>query len=176
MKKKKTKRQKYPKLFKTERAWENFKEEYADVIDLREAIFKRYPVHSWKDLADKVFSQYIRLKGANRSGVCVCITCWKRFFWKKIQNGHYRSRWDNKYRFDETNCHPQCERCNIHLSWNYRNYHKYMVDRYWEEVEEKIRNDKESVKYKQQRYEEHILEWFAYIEKKESIIEKRGEK
>jgi hypothetical protein len=38
-----------------------------------------------------------------------------------------------------------------------------MVERYGEEVEEKLRNDKESVKYKQGWYEEHIRLWWEFI-------------
>ena len=49
------------------------------------------------------------------------------------------------------------------LSGNYRNYYLYMVERYGEEVERKLRTDKESVKYKQDWYEEHIMERWKYI-------------
>ncbi len=49
------------------------------------------------------------------------------------------------------------------LNGNYRNYHKFMVATYGEEVEERLWNDKESVKYKQGWYENSIREWWKFI-------------
>lgn len=61
---------------------------------------------------DTVFSRYVRLKHADRSGNVTCFTCKKLFHWKKIQNGHYISRNCLATRFDENNCRPQCWGCN----------------------------------------------------------------
>ena len=41
-----------------------------------------------------------------------------------------------------------------------------MVERYGEEVEEMLWNDKESVKYKQGWYEESIREWWMFIKER----------
>lgn len=162
-------RSKYEKLFKTEWAVAVFLEQREGKIEdwefiLREWIYKND--NSWKDLADAVFSTYIRLKNADKDWRCKCVTCGKVLHWREIQNGHYRKRNCNKYRFDERNCHPQCKRCNVLLDGNYRDYHIYMVKTYWEELEEMLWNDKESVDYKQGWYENHIREWWMFIKER----------
>ena len=156
-------------LFETEWAVAVFLEQRKDKLEDWEFILRNFvgkKKEGWKDLADTVFSVYIRLKNADKDGRCKCVTCGKVLHWREIQNGHYRSRLSNKYRFNEMNCHPQCKHCNLMLSWNYRNYHKYMVERYGEEIEEMLWNDKESVKYKQGWYENHIREWWMFIKER----------
>ena len=62
---------------------------------------------------DVVFSQYIRLKYADKHGMVKCFTCDTRHHWKKIQNGHFQSRRHYSTRWNEDNCRPQCVRCNM---------------------------------------------------------------
>lgn len=62
---------------------------------------------------DVIFSQYIRLKYADKNGMVKCFTCDSVFHWKKIQNGHFRSRRYYATRWQEDNCRPQCIRCNM---------------------------------------------------------------
>lgn len=149
--------------FKTKKAADLFIQEYADDMSVRKEIFKLYQWKSWKELADRVFSQYIRIINADTKWYCICCTCWHRYSWREIQNWHYKSRWSMKYRYSEINCHPQCYKCNVLMNWNYRNYHKYMVNRYWEKVEEEIWNDNSIVKYNQGWYEQSILYRFNCI-------------
>ena len=70
------------------------------------------PVQKAIDLADKWMSYFIRLSYANDDGVVRCSTCglWKE--WKYIQNGHWIPRQYFSTRYEETNCAPQCGRCN----------------------------------------------------------------
>lgn len=163
--KKEFKWSKYKKLFKTEKAVAVFIEQRKDELEDWEFILKNYhtPKKWWKDLADRMFSIYIRLKNMDKHWRCRCVTCGKVEHWKYMQNGHYRSRLCNKYRFDERNCHPQCKGCNMVNGWNYRNYHIYMVKRYGEEIEDMLWNDKEKVEHKQGWYEENIMEWWKFI-------------
>lgn len=104
------------KLFKTAKAQTLFREQRAEYMPTRHEIFTIYSFSNWKDLADRVFSQYIRLRYSDREGNCSCVTCGKKMYWKDAQNGHYRSRSCLKYRFNERNCHPQCYNCNINLA------------------------------------------------------------
>ncbi len=108
--------------------------------------YPRMRTISMIDFADSIFSEYIRLFYARPDGMVQCCTCWQRFHRTKIQNGHYKKRSFYKYRFDIHNCHPQCERCNLRLSGNYRNYHIFMVNTYGEEKEREIREDESTVK------------------------------
>ena len=71
----------------------------------------------WLKEAQKVFNTYIRErdKGLN------CISCNK--LPKKKNCGHYYSQGGHSnVRFDEDNCHLQCEHCNTFLSGNLLNY------------------------------------------------------
>lgn len=71
----------------------------------------------WMKEAQKVFNQYIRErdKGLN------CISCGKPPLKKNC--GHYFSQGGHSnVRFDEENCHLQCEHCNTYLSGNLLNY------------------------------------------------------
>ena len=64
---------------------------------------------------DKIFSEYIRLKHADKNGIVKCYTCDKKAFWKGdgMQNGHFISRSSRILRWRESNCRPQCYRCNV---------------------------------------------------------------
>ena len=71
----------------------------------------------WLKEAQVVFNKYIRErdKGLN------CISCNKPPLKKNC--GHYYSQGGHSnVRFDEDNCHLQCEHCNTYLSGNLLNY------------------------------------------------------
>lgn len=174
--------EKYWWLFKTKKAVVFFTEEYKDIYDTRIKIFREYipkaAAYTWKkvwkinrrDLADRVFSEYVRLFYADEYGYVRCFTSWVRLFRTVAQCWHYRSRDCLKYRFDIRNCHPQSQLDNVTLKWNYRNYHKNMVAEYGEELEEKLRNDKELVDYNQARYEANILNRYKFIQQKKANL------
>jgi len=90
---------------------------------------------------DSVFSQYIR----QRDDLKGCITCGVVKPVSEMQNCHFYSRGRLPTRWDETNCHSGCYRCNVLLKGNYINYTKYMIDRYGrqyvDELEIKSRSD-----------------------------------
>lgn len=99
---------------------------------------------SMKHIADRVFSDYVRIVDANKYWMVKCVTCDRRYFREdatKINNGHYKTRANYRYRYDIINCHPQCYTCNVVHSWNYREYYIYMVDNYGEDVERQLRED-----------------------------------
>jgi hypothetical protein len=62
---------------------------------------------------DKLFSEYIRRKYANKEGQVSCYTCGKTKHWKEMQCGHFVSRSYLATRFLESNVHVQCAGCNI---------------------------------------------------------------
>jgi len=65
--------------------------------------------------ADAIFSQYIRLKYADKRGMVKCFTCDTVKHWTMMQNGHYIKRACLQLRFDERNCRPQDYHCNVEL-------------------------------------------------------------
>lgn len=166
----------FTKLWKTKKALEQVED-----IQLRERILKYYrpkthkPKKSvtWKDIADRVFSEYIRLKNSNDKWVCECFTCWRKQNRKEIQNGHFISRWNMKYRYSEINCNPQCQMCNVILNWNYIQYTLKMIEKIGKTDTEKIINDKQTIELKQYQYEEMIIQRYEFIcDKKQKIWEK----
>ena len=75
---------------------------------------------------DTIFSEYIRLKNANKQGFCTCVTCGKNGFWEKdnIHAGHFMSRKNFLTRWDERNVFPQCHYCN---TYRYGEQYKYSL-------------------------------------------------
>ncbi len=116
-------------------------------------------------LLDAIYSQYIRLRDADKKWYCKCITCWIRLHRKQSQNCHFLTRSNYKYRRSDDNCFAWCMRCNVFLNWNYKVYTMVMIKKYWitrvkarigevnapydikpYEIEEKIQIYKEKVK------------------------------
>lgn len=66
--------------------------------------------------ADRLFSLKVRANGAFDMGdgwMNWCFTCQKHFSVKKLQNGHYLSRFYKAARWDFDNARPQCMMCNM---------------------------------------------------------------
>ena len=71
----------------------------------------------WLKEAQTIFNKYIRL----RDNGLWCVSC--NQMPKKKNCGHYfSSGGHSNVRFDEDNCHLQCEHCNTFLSGNLLNY------------------------------------------------------
>lgn len=113
---------------------------------------------------DHYFSQYIRLKYANPKWFVQCFTCGDIHHWKEIQNGHFVSRWNYKYRRDETNCFPQNIKCNIFLHWNYPTYTLKMIDMFGREKVEEMLSDKQLVKISTPEIEDMIQMYKIKVE------------
>ena len=126
---------------------------------------KNSHIKSLKFFADTVFSKYIRIT-KSKDWICECITCKKKMHWSKIQNWHYRSRTSLLYRFDQDNCRPQCEQCNIFKNGNYRQYHLEMVKMFGKEKEEEMRNNQRQHKIRDLDYIEMIKDWHYTIKNK----------
>ena len=73
-------------------------------------------------VADSIFSQYIRLKGADENGMVACYTCDTVKHWTLQQCGHYVSRSFIFLRFDERNSKCQCIGCNEFKNGNLAKY------------------------------------------------------
>jgi len=83
---------------------------------------------------DKVFSIYIRQRDKDNG----CVTCGVIKPWQEMQNCHFYSRGKISTRWDETNCHSGCYRCNVLLKGNYIKYTIYMIDRYGREYVDEL--------------------------------------
>lgn len=58
------------------------------------------------------FSLYIRLRDANKDGICTCFTCGLLRHFRQMDCGHGIPRQHNATKFDEKNNHAQCKGCN----------------------------------------------------------------
>lgn len=77
------------------------------------------------DDADKIISQYVRLKYADENGIVACFTCGDKKHWTLQQCGHYIKRANLYLRWDEgRNLRPQCPYCNENLHGNMIEYTK----------------------------------------------------
>jgi hypothetical protein len=77
---------------------------------------------------DAVFSRWVRISNSDAEGYASCYTCGFRAHYKKLQNGHYISRFYKKYRFDERNCRVQCAMCNMWKSGDIPTYRMKLIE------------------------------------------------
>lgn len=106
---------------------------------------------------DKRYSLYIRLKDADVRGYCRCVTCNKVDYYKNMQNGHYLTRANYKYRRSDDNCFPQCVTCNVRLNGNYKSYTLFMIKKFWQErVEKRLGEIRSTTEIKSFELEESI--------------------
>lgn len=89
-----------------------------------------------------VFNTYIRARDQGLN----CISCQKPA--KKENAGHYASVGASpQLRFDEFNCHLQCEYCNTYLHANLINYRIHLIEKIGIEEVERLESDKEPKHY-----------------------------
>ena len=60
-----------------------------------------------------MFSQYIRLSGADHTGHVRCFTCGVVKNWREVDAGHFQTRAKYATRWHESNVRPQCKKCNM---------------------------------------------------------------
>lgn len=61
---------------------------------------------------DKIFALYIRLRDVMPSGFGKCISCGRIKPYRELDCGHFYGRMNMSTRFDEDNCHCECQWCN----------------------------------------------------------------
>lgn len=74
--------------------------------------------------ADKLFSPYIRMRNMTWYLTNYCFTCGVELPWGELQNGHFMPRRYVNTRWDEINCNPQCNDCNVVKGGNLEVYEK----------------------------------------------------
>ncbi len=90
---------------------------------------------------DLIFSRWVRLSNADQEGFVSCYTCGHTSHYKKMQNGHYISRFYKKYRFDERNCRVQCSMCNMWKSGDIPTFRMKLVEELGLEVVQEMESD-----------------------------------
>lgn len=87
---------------------------------------------------DAVFSQWVRLSHANKEGIVSCYTCGYQNHYKKMQNGHFISRFYKATRWDKRNCRVQCVMCNMWRNGDIATFRENLVKELGEEVVREI--------------------------------------
>lgn len=91
---------------------------------------KKESISSLIDELDKVFSEFIRLRNADKEGMVVCYTSGKKMHWRKAQCGHFISRGKYGTRWDEINCQVQSMQQNVLLHGNIAEFGRKLVADY----------------------------------------------
>lgn len=89
-------------------------------------------------LADKWFSLYVRLYGADYRGMVACVTCPTKKHFRDIDNGHYQGRNHKATRWHEQNGNPQCSQCNKWGQGEQVKHARYIDNRYGKGTAEKL--------------------------------------
>lgn len=122
-------------------------------------------VQDWVKITQATFNKYIRLRDEDN----VCISCQNPP--KKKNAGHFfnaNNHWS--VRFDEDNCHLQCEHCNTFLSGNLIEYQGNLIKKIGQEkydalVERARKTRKFTIQELQEIneiYKQKIKQWNLY--------------
>jgi hypothetical protein len=98
-----------------------------------------------KTKLDRIFSVYIRLRDADKSGYCRCISCNAIHPWKEMDAGHYVNRFRMSARFDEKNVNAQCRKCNRFDEVNQIGYTRGLIRKYGKGIIDELEMKKHSV-------------------------------
>lgn len=101
---------------------------------------------SAKAKAWKLFSEYIRRRGADHNSYQQCVTCKKQVPWSELHAGHFIDGRNNSVLFDERLVWPQCVTCNVFRHGNKIEYFKFMRTKYSEKKIFEFENLKHAVK------------------------------
>ena len=115
----------------------------AETAVMKRAILDTDRAH-WIKRAQKSFNAYIRARDAGLP----CISCGCPDGKGKRNAGHYRSVGScAALRFNEKNCHGQCERCNTYLSSNAVKYRIGLIEKIGIEAVEKLEKTNDVRRY-----------------------------
>jgi hypothetical protein len=109
-----------------------------------------------------LLQKLVRLKAADKDGICQCVTCPTRKHWKEMQGGHFIERGRASTKCIEQNINPQCPYCNrygMKKSSVVLDYRRYMDDMYGKDfVDELVQRSKQPHKHNRQEIEDRIQE------------------
>lgn len=119
---------------------QNRKEFKQETRKLKEKIKTR---SDWMREAQHQFNRYVRLRDSDMP----CISC-GRHHEGQYHAGHYRTvKAHPEIRFNELNCHKQCQPCNAHLSGNLIEYRKSLRIKIGDDLLEYLEGPHEAKKY-----------------------------
>lgn len=96
--------------------------------------------------AATILQRIVRMKAADESGYCKCVTCGKVGHWKEMDGGHYISRTYTQHKLLEENINPQCKGCNRFGHKCHDDYARFMRDTYGQEFVDRLSETKRQTK------------------------------
>ena len=78
---------------------------------------------------DTEFSLFIRLRDTMPNGMFNCISCSFTKPFNQADCGHYISRLHMSVRYDEDNCHAECQTCNRFTSSHLKGYRRNLINK-----------------------------------------------
>lgn len=132
------------------------------------AVKKKKSIHQLTDQAAMALQKLVRVKAANGSGLCECVTCGAVKHWKEMQGGHFIPRGNAATKLLEENVHPQCAACNgfgMKYGDAAQRYTLYMQDMYGRDVvNEMLSTKRKSHQWNRVEVEELIVEFNQQVE------------
>jgi len=135
----------------------------------------RNKVTTVKKRVDKWFSIFIRLRDAailNQQGYVQCCSCGYVDYWKNMDAGHWINRRHNSTRYEETNVHAQCRKCNRFDEGNASGYARFMLASYGSEHMDDL--DELHYRIKQFKTGELLTLEAKYKKKAKALADKLG--
>lgn len=151
-----------------QRKKETQNERRAEKVRLKSRINELKPLSHFHRLAQNAFNAYIRERDHGKP----CISC-ERSTGAKMNAGHYRTVGASKEtRYDETNCHAQCEHCNSYLSGNIGEYTPRLIEKIGQEAFDRLMGP-----HPKRKWTREELQALAkhYREKTKALQRERGE-
>jgi hypothetical protein len=127
---------------------------------------KKTSIKTLKNKAREIFKKWIRMRDCHGFSGGNCYTCGKYYRFEDLQAGHFQQGSHGATYFEEDNVHAQCCGCNTFRHGNLVPYTLNMIKEYGQErVDELIRLNHTTKKFKAWEYEEIIKKYQEKIEK-----------
>lgn len=124
------------------------------------------PLSYFHKQAQSAFNEFIRTRDAGQP----CISC-GRNTGAKMNAGHYRTVGASKEtRYDESNCHLQCEHCNSYLSGNIGEYKPRLIDKIGQAAFDRLMGPHELKRWTREELQELAAD---YRQKTRELIKQR---
>ena len=119
---------------------------------------KKLKLSRLKQKAWRVFSEWVRKRGADENGYNTCVTCGKRDLWTNLHASHFIPSRRNSILFLEENCHASCMACNIWRHGAIEDYYPFMLKTYGQEKIDEIKRLKKQIFKPTREYYEEVIE------------------
>lgn len=127
---------------------------------------KKETISALTEELDTVFSEFIRLRNADKNGMVTCYTSGKIMYWKRAQCGHFISRRHIGTRFNEINCQVQSVKENVFNQGNAPEFQRRLIVDYGQAAVDHlfllkgqfVKQDRMTLRWQIQHYSDIVTE------------------